>query len=190
MTGPAAVRHRETAQLAATAYGSNGDVSDATGDLAWSSSDPSVAAVDEFGAVTGVAAGVAVITSRGAFFPSRARRPPVRHRAGHGDVMPDPLFSDGQIAALVTAVLAAGGTIAGAIKWAVSRLVSSHDAGIARVVKAVDDMAADNKQVRDGLIELRAEVREGRADIRELRELAERLAQPRRTGRRAATIPG
>jgi hypothetical protein len=103
--------------------------------------------------------------------------------------MDAPLFSDGQVAALVGGVLAAGGTIAGAIKWAVSRLVTSHDAGIARVVKAVDDMAQDNKQVRDGLIELRAEVREGRADIRELRELAERLA-PRRASRRATTVPG
>jgi len=80
--------------------------------------------------------------------------------------MSESLFSDGQAAALVSALLGGLGAIAGAIKW-----------GLGRNAKAFDDMGASFKAMADEhritkevLIELRGEVREGREDIREIRD--------------------
>lgn len=88
------------------------------------------------------------------------------------------LFSDGQVAAIVSGVLAAGAAVAGSIKWAVSRLVTSNDVAIQRLVKAMDDMSANDERVKEVLIELRTVVHEGRADIAEIRDLIDRYAQP------------
>lgn len=90
--------------------------------------------------------------------------------------MDAPLISDGQAAALVAAIVAGFGTAAAAIKW-----------GVGRIVKAIDDQTADAKLVRETLAEMKAEVREGRADIREVREIAVQLfaqLQPEESKRR------
>jgi hypothetical protein len=90
-----------------------------------------------------------------------------------------PLLSDGQVAVLASAIGGAALLIGGAIRW-----------GVGRLVKSIDEGTADARQVRQEVIELKAEVREGRQDIRELREIAERHLKPlpRRT-RRAMTAP-
>lgn len=71
----------------------------------------------------------------------------------------DPLFSDGQVAALVAAIATGAAAVASAIKWLGGRLV-----------KAIDDIAAESKAVREQVVELKAEVKEGRADIAEIRD--------------------
>lgn len=97
------------------------------------------------------------------------------------------LFSDGQVAALTTAIVAGLGAIAAAIRW-----------GLGRYAKAFDDMGAafkvmadEHKLAREALVRLEGTVDEGRDDIREVRDRVEISSgeHPIRRHRRAQANP-
>lgn len=85
-----------------------------------------------------------------------------------------PLLSDAQLAAIVGAIITVGGGLVGVLRWAAGRFV-----------RALDDMAKGAVQTGKDLVELRSVVREGRDDIREIRDGLIALTSPsEQTGRR------
>ena len=102
--------------------------------------------------------------------------------------MPDALLSDGQAAALVSAVLGGFGAIAAAVRWGLGRGARSFDA----MAQAFRAMADEHKALRESLIELRGAVQEGRNDIREIRDSVARAVDepaPRRSRSYKAQTP-
>lgn len=92
--------------------------------------------------------------------------------------MADSLFTDGQVGVLASAIGGAAVAIAAAIRW-----------GVGRLVKALDIVAADSKQVREVVVELRAEVHEGRDDIAEIKAAVTGTPRPSAPRRRRVTTP-
>lgn len=97
-----------------------------------------------------------------------------------------PLLSGDDVKVIAGAIVVGLGAIAGVLRWAGGRFV-----------KALDEMAAESKQTGKDLVELRGVVREGRDDIREIRDglaaaLAPAPADPserRRPRHQVATSP-
>jgi hypothetical protein len=77
----------------------------------------------------------------------------------------EPLLTDGQYAGLLTSIVAGLGGIAAAVRWGLGRGAKAFD----EMAAAFTSMANEHRTTRETLIELRAEVREGRSDIGEIK---------------------
>lgn len=93
------------------------------------------------------------------------------------DTPPASLFTDGQIAALVSALGAGFLAVAGAIKW-----------GVGRLVRSIDIVATKSEDVRETLVAVTHELRETRDDVAELRTAKGSAGRKRDTPARTPPI--
>lgn len=103
-------------------------------------------------------------------------------------------MTDETIIAIVGAAVGAGG-LGGALKWAVSRIVKSNDAGTAALVEIKSSNAVLvvkndelRAELRDELRETRAELRETRHELREVNAFVRKHATQPPQNKRAETL--